>query len=554
MHPLLLSSENISLLERVSVALLVGGLVLSYLVVYRLGDRPSPFQRLRTRFIVGVPWGTLLVVVGVYLVYHVLQGAGDPGGPNVVGFRSWSLWYPESILFSWLSHASSAHLTGNLLATVVFGGIAEYAWSHYPTETGQQSFSSWQTNPYARVCLFVVGLAAVGLAGSVFVPGAIIGFSGVVFALAGLAIVTRPLVTVGGILGLEGVDLVYSGFQNPVGFAEASPEFSVPYWADTALQGHLFGLVVGVLLGVALLRYRKRSPNVGHVWFAALVFAVSRSMWTLFWFLSDTEFVLFRGLGAASVVVLASVIAIATFPDPRPLVSDRINVPARRVGATVLVVIVILVALAGLPYNLADVSSGDGVEDGIEIDGYTVTYAENVEDQYTALDIPIVGDALSVDASGVIVTSDERNVWSLETPRDELALNGFSVVVVGDSTWREVVIMNHTQWQLSGGNSTYKVYGQHWQEMDDQRLLFAAPLGEGQPTINGSRFGIVPSTEFYDIAVLGENGTRDRVQIPAHNESVDLAGVTFTRKNNRLIARHEQTELLFAEYRTERER
>ncbi|WP_092704371.1 rhomboid family intramembrane serine protease [Halovenus aranensis] len=552
-YPALLSSEAVTLIEQASLALLVGALVLSYLVIYRVGERQSPFVRLRKRFVVGVPWGTVLAVACVYVVYHVVQGAGNPGGPNVIGFRSWSLWYPESIVFAWLSHASSSHLTGNVLATLVFGSIAEYAWSHYPTVTGQHSFSSLRTNPFARIAMFIVGLSLVGIAGSLFVPGAIIGFSGVVFALAGFAIVTRPLVTVGGILGLDGLDLVYSGFQSPVGFAEARPEFTFPYWADTALQGHLFGLVLGVLLAVWVVRRRSRSPNVGHVWFAALVFAVTRSMWTIFWFLSDTEFVLFRGLGAASVAVLASVIAVASLSDGRPLLQDRIEIQARTVGVVILVGIAVLVALAGVPYNLADVSPGEEASDGIEIDGYTVTYAENVEDQYTALDLPVVGDALSVETSGVIVTSDERNVWSLETPRDELALNGFSVVVVGDTTWREVVLVNHTQWQLAGGNTTYKVYGQHWGEMDDQRLLFSAPLGEGQPTINGQRFGIVPSKRFYDIAVLDANGTRKQVRVPAHNESVELGGVTFTRTDNTLVARHNRTELLFAEYRTERE-
>lgn len=553
MFPGFVGPVSVSMLERLSLVLLLLALVVSYLVVFRVDDGNSPFVQLRKRFVLGIPWGTVVIIVVVYLFYHVVQGAGEPGGPNVVGFRSWSLWYPQSILFSWFSHASDSHLMGNLLGTLVFGSLVEYAWSHYPTETGQQSFSSWRTNPFVRIGIFVGMAAVVGFLGALFVPGAIIGFSGVVFAFAGFAIVARPLYAAGGILGLQVVDLVYSGLTNPIGFAEADTRFVSPSWADTALQGHLFGMVAGVLLAIMLFRYRNVSPKLRYIWFAALVFAVTRSMWTIFWFLSEIEFVLFRGLGAASVLVLASVVALAAYPTDGLRVPGRVDVPVRTVGLSVLLVIVVLIALAGVPYNLVGVSPGEEGDGGIDIDGYTVTYAEDVEDQYTSIDLPLVDELLTVETSGVIVTSEERNVWALQTPADELAFEGSSVVVVGDLTWREVVVMNQTQWELMGGNTTYKVYGLHWQEMDDQRLLFESEPAEAGPTINGSRFAIVPTEDFYDIGVVRENETVERTRIPSHNESVQIRGVTFERQDDELIAVHEGTKLLVAEYRTERD-
>jgi uncharacterized protein YukJ len=104
-----------------------------------------------------------------------------------------------------------------------------------------------------------------------------------------------------------------------------------------------------------------------------------------------------------------------------------------------------------------------------------------------------------------------------------------------------------------GGNTTYKVYGQHWQVMDEQRLLFEAPTARAEPVINGSRFGITPSEGFYDIALLHDNETVAKQPVPPHNGSVQLAGVTFERDGNELIAVHENTTLSFATYRTERE-
>ena len=551
-----LISEYGPILERVSVAVLLVALILSYIIVTRFDEEnTSQINPLQKRFLLGVPWGTIIVVVSVYAVYHLIQGAGEPGGPNIVGFRSWSLWYPQSILFSAFSHASDSHMTGNLLATVAFASIVEYAWGHYPTGRGQQSFSSWRTNPFARIGLFVVVTFFVGLANSLLVPGAIIGFSGVVFAFAGFALVARPLLSVGAIVGLQALDLVYSSLRSPLGFAEGDTRFVTPSWADTALQGHLFGMVVGVLLAVVLFRYRKVSPKLMYIWFAALVFAVTRSMWAIYWYLGEAEFVLFRGVGAAAVLILASVVALSVISKELrlPLPKKRVNVPLQTVAISVLVFIVVAVSLFGVPYNLVPVTPGEETQDGIEIDGYTVTYAEGVEDRYTAIDLPVLRDALSVQMSGVVVTSDERNVWAMDTPRSELAFDGRAVVVVGDATWREVVIINRTQWEVAGGETTYKVFGQHWQVDDEQRLLFESDPATAEPTINGTQVSIQPAEEFYDIVVEDANETLGRERVPAHNETVEIAGIEFERTHDELTAVHERTELPLAEYRSGRE-
>lgn len=547
-------SEYGSLLEWISIAFLFAAIALSYVLLSRFSDDDeSLLAPLRRRFVLGIPWGTIIVIVTVYAVYHVVQGGGQPGGPNVVGFRSWSLWYPESLLFAPFAHASTSHLTGNLLATVVFAPIVEYAWSHYPTGRGQQSFSSWRTNPFVRIGLFVLGTLLVGLANSLLVPGAIIGFSGVVFAFAGFALVARPLLAIGAIVGVQAIGLVYDGLMNPLHFAEGDTRFVTPSWSDTALQAHLFGMVVGVLLAVYLFRYRNVSLKLKYVWFAALVFAVTRSMWAIYWYLGAAEFVLFRGIGAGAVLVLASIVALAAVTTDRPFSLGNVNVPVGKLAVGVLVLVVVVVALAGIPYNLVPVSPGEEADTGIEIDGYTVAYAENVEDQYIAIDLPVLRDALSVEMSGVIVTSDDRNVWALDTPRDKLAFDGRSVVVVGDTTWREVVIMNYTQWEVTGGDTAYKVFGQHWQVDEEQRLLFESDPAEARPTINGSQISITPTEEFYDVVVTQDNETLGQEQIPPHNESVEVGGIVFERQSDTLYAVHDRTIVVIAEYRTERE-
>jgi len=536
-----------------SLVLLLGALVLSFVVVTMLSEDQRLVAPLRKRFVLGVPWGTLIVIVGLYAFYHLVQGGGEPGGPNIVGFRSWSIWYPQGILLSAFSHANDSHLIGNLLGTLAFAPIVEYAMSHYPTERGSQSFSSWRTNPFARIGLFVVGTVLVGTASGLFVPGAVIGFSVVVFAFAGFALVVRPLVTVLALVGIQAVSLLRQAVLNPLAVAEAQRQFVTPSWAQTALQGHLFGMVVGVLLAVVFFCYRKESPNLRYVWFAALVFAVSRSMYAIYWYLGEDQFVLFRGVGTAGVFLLASLVALAVYTRDRSLVPGTVDVPVRTVAVGLLLAVVCAIALAGIPYNVVPVTPAEEAQEGINVNDYTVTYAENVEDKYVAIDAPVVKEMVTVEVSGVIVINDDRNIWAIDTPKEELAFEGRSVVVVGETTWREVVIVNRTQWETTGGNTTYKVFGRQWQVDDEQTLLYESESATVEPTINGSRIKLLPGNEFYDILVKRNETAVGRVQIPPHNESVEIGNIRFKREGKELFAIHERTEIKIAEYRIKRE-
>jgi membrane associated rhomboid family serine protease len=535
-----------TLLYWTSLGALFLALAISFVVVTRFSERSTLIAPVRERLVLGIPWGTTIVVVLVYVFYHLVQGGGEPGGPIITGFRSWSIWYPQSMLFSSFAHASKGHLISNLLGTVAFAPIAEYAWSHYPTDRGTQSFSSWRTNPFVRITLFVVAVFLLGLLGSLLVPGAVIGFSGVVFAFAGFAIVTRPLASVLAILAIRVVSLVRRAFLDPFSVAVAEPRFISPSWANTALQGHVFGLFVGVLLAAVLVHMRDESPNLRYVWFAALVFALSRSMHAIYWYLTADSFVFFRGIGTAAVLLLASIVTLTVLKPDQPLV-DRIDLSVRTTALMLLLAVVCALALVGIPYNLVSVTPGEEAENGIEINDYTVTYAQGVNDRYVAaLQAPVVRESLSVNVSGVIVVSDQRNAWEVSTTKERLAFQGRSVIALGDATWRELVVVNRTEWLLAGENGTYKVFGRHVGE--DRKLLFASEGAQASPTINGSRIGIRPSEDFYEIVVERDNATVGVERVPAHNESVEIGDITFERDERKLFAVHERTRIQIAEY------
>jgi membrane associated rhomboid family serine protease len=539
-----------SLFRLISFVGLAFALLLSAAVLYRMSDRR--LAPLRERFVLGVPWGTIIVICFLYLVYFLLQGGGKDGGPIVAGFRSWSLFYPQGVLFSSFAHSSEGHIASNVLGTVAFAPIVEYAWGHYPRENGRITHQSFQ-RPRGRIAAFVGAVFLVGIAGSVFVPGAVIGFSGVVFAFAGAAVVTRPATTVFAILGIRVLHLLRDSVRNPWVVAEARPRFISPSWADIALQGHLFGMLVGVLFGVALLRLTDEQPRLLFVWFAALVFAVTRSMYAIYWYLGADSFVLYRAIGAAGVFLMATLIAVAAKSRTRPL-TDRvdIDISGRAVAVVLLIGVLCALGLVGVLYNVADVDAGEPASDGIAVNDYTVSYAENVEDQYIAgVTIPYQ-DTTSVSVSGVIVSSDSRNAWELTVSRQQLAFQGQALIPMGDARWRETVYVNRTAWAFVDGNSTYKVFARQVGE-EQRHLLYAHDPAAGDLQVNGTNVSIRPAEDDYYTLEVRDNGSLvGTKRIPGRNENVTIANITFERENNDLYVRHEQTRFRLAEYRNRR--
>lgn len=529
-----------------SLVALAGTTVLALAVLVRYGDVDRLFDRLQDRFVYGIPWGTVVVVLAVYAIYHLLQGGDSPGGPIVAGFRSWSIWYPQGLLLSSFAHASNAHLIGNLLGTVTFAPIAEWAWGHYRKE------HTWGTQsgldrPGVRIALFVVGVGAVGIAGALFVPGAVIGFSGVVFAFAGVAAATNPLLTVLAILGIRAVSLVRRAALDPVVTATARPEFLTPWWADIALQGHVFGFLFGFLVGIFLLRTRNRQPDLRFVFFAVFVFAVTRSMFAVYWFLGSDRWILFQALGTAGIILMATLATIAVY-DRNRILLERIDLSVRETAIGLLLAVVLALSVVAVPYNLVDVTPGPETTDGIEVRDYTVTYAEGVEDRYVSSISALPGvRGASVNVSGVVVVSDRRNAWHSAASRNQLAFDGHTTVAVGDATWRETVFVNRTTWALQGGNQTYKVFGRRGDSPRER--LFAAEPAEIGATIDGARVEIRPAAGFYDIAVLREGEEAGVERIPRSNESVTIDGIRFDRERNELFAVQNDTEIRIAEYR-----
>ncbi len=557
---------------------------------------------LRSRLLFGVPWGTLVVVVFVLAVYLFLQdGITEFDAPVTIPYRAWSYFYPLGMVTAPLSHATPSHLTGNLIGTLVAAPIAEYAWGHYPNGRDAET-DSWLANPWLRAFVFFP-LVAVGVAllTSLFALGPVIGFSGVVFAFVGFAIVHYPIVTIVGVLGVQGaLGTIYRAIQNPivVHVPQASPP-GPPSWATIAIQGHALGFFIGLLLGVALLRRRRERPNVLHVWIAVVLYGFSSSLWAIYWFGGQNTYILFRGPGVIVVTVLSLVVALAVAGPDTPIVPRRFSESVGRVipsvaettpslnritelglnaggrspstpasadriraiatpdsselllsdvtakSASLLAVFMLLALLAGagIPINLLVLDeSAIATESSIEVDDYTVTYAENVENELTG-GIPIEQLESDLESSGVIVVSEDRQIWHEAVSAQQLGFSGSETIYIGGPGWREAVQADRTGWTPVGNDTVYQI--ELAEDGEEGTLAYESNSSQADATIADRTVAVASEDGAFQFEV-DDGETTSTTELPAANETTTAGGLTFERDDSTVYTSADGTDVQVA--------
>ncbi|AFK19245.1 rhomboid family intramembrane serine protease [Haloferax mediterranei ATCC 33500] len=522
-------------------------------VALTLADRPSRLATaLRRRFLFGLPWGTLVSVGGVLFVYLFVQdGLSSWYRPMVIPFRAWSYFYPLGMATAAFSHSGAGHLIGNLIGTLTLAPVAEYAWGHYPTRRGSTSFGSLRENPYVRAFIIFPGVVfGVGLLTSVFALGPVIGFSGVVFAFAGFALVTRPLTTVLAFVSGRVVRVFYNAMLSPEVVSTARPVFSTPRWAQIAIQGHAIGLLFGILLGLWVARQRRDEQLSAFRSFAGvLLFAISESLWAVYFFRGGGTYVLFRAVGFALVVLLALLVALTVSASDKPL---RERAPtghafsARRwqVGAVVLLLVVSALSGPAVLYNLFTATNDDLPGESVSVEDYEVTYAEDVPNGLTAaFDIELFGESTTTNTSGVIVKSQRRGIWTTAVSKNRLAFDGETAVRLGGLGWRDRVTAVRDGYAVVGsGNTAYRVF-----LVDDGNTTLAyktEPVRAG-PVISRRNISVVPTAMGYDLQVSSESGTV-RGPMPTTNVSTTLGGIRFVRQGRSIFAESRGTRVRVA--------
>jgi membrane associated rhomboid family serine protease len=548
-------------------------------------------DRLRSRFLFGVPWGTVLTVAFVAFVYLFVQGGAENlYDPVTVAFRAWSFLYPLGIITAAFSHAGFGHVVGNLTATLVLAPIAEFAWGHYTTRRGSSSFGSLRSNPYVRaVAVFPGAVLVVGFLTAALSIGPVIGFSGVVFAFAGFALVRYPVATVLGTVASNAVSLVYYSLQTPVITATPSPSPPAPpWWAGIAIQGHALGLFVGALLAIAVFGRRGSGerPSAGRLYLGVFLFAVLQNLWAVYWFRGSETFVLYRGPGLALVTVLAVLVtagvtasdhqflpfagrlgrtirdgltAVPTRTDgagdpadraenrPTDPVPDGTLARARRVlaypflsvsalGTRQVAVLALvlgfgLVAGPGVGSNVFTVADTSPPGESVQVRDYEVSYAEGVTNRMVAIvNVSAFNETTNVETGGVVVTSDRRRIWQQVVPTSRLAFTGRERVRVGGVDWRESVLVTREGWSAAGGGTAYKVY--LTPEDGERRLAYVSEPVNATPVVAGRNVTVVPDEGGFSLRVTANSTLLGSVAVPDPGNETTVGELRFVGRTD----------------------
>lgn len=511
-------------------------------VLWRLDVDPRESRRcLEERFVLGVPWGTLVVIAWLFAVYLFVQGGWwDWYRPVVVGFTAVDMFDPLAWFFAGFAHVSPSHLRGNVTSTLVFGPIVEWIWGHYPRGEDRTANPPWTRRPAVRaVVLFPLGIGSLAVVATLFSWGPVIGFSVAAYALVGIALVHHPVIAVVALVARDAVRLGYRAVTDPVQIAEATVRVVDPSWYGSAVQGHLVGMLLGVIVGVWLLDRRDhRRPSTAAVFGAATLVGASLSLWTVWWILGPDRYILFRAAGIMVVILVAVTIAAAAARDH----ADRLP----RVAMAAIVIAVLIMGVVGVGLNLASVPSPQE-EPAMSVEDYDIYYGEGATDGMVALvELEAFGLTTEVRTSGVIVVSEERNVWRQVISATELETHGAERIRVGGIGWSEDIVAVRRGWVPVGADPVYRVWVG---DGDSFTPAFGSEAQTARPVVGGHNFTVQPAKEGFAVTVTNgeENAT---VPIPDDGHSVSALDVELRTEGEELVAYIDGSEVPIAERET----
>jgi hypothetical protein len=229
---------------------------------------------------------------------------------------------------------------------------------------------------------------------------------------------------------------------------------------------------------------------------------------------------------AGLLVVLGALLALPALPS---LVPDRwFSGPVTRREAAIacLCALTLLVALPSLPLGL--VAVGDGAvpgSGGVAVGDYTVTYEEDAPSgQDSLLDLED-DEASDARQSGVIVVSDERELWSVAVSQEVLEHEGRETVEVGGVGWRESIHVDRTGWEVLGSEPAYVVDLEHDGETTRS---FGSEPARVNAQLDGHAIDVVPADEGFLLRVSDDGSTVGEAPIPDVGETATVGEVEFS--------------------------
>lgn len=299
------------------------------------------------------------------------------------------------------------------------------------------------------------------------------------------------------------------------------------------------------LLGEFVDRGRDSTLSIrralGTGWLALLAFGVLLGIATAI----ATDLPLASlAVGLAAVVVLLAAPAL-----PAVVRGPTTPLSRREVIAFVLVVATVLVAFPSVPLNMVVVDDPelDGVDDALEVDGYTVAYGENVSSgRAPAVEPdgrvePVSGSA--TEQSGLLVVDADRELWTVAVGEDLLAHEGNETVALGGIGWRAEVTVERQGWDVVGNDTAYAVDVAHG---DETARTFTSDPVRAAVRLDGHEVAIEPTAEAFALRVRADGATVGEASIPEPNGTATVGDLEFVTEvdddDHRVVARTDDGE------------
>ncbi|MXR52502.1 rhomboid family intramembrane serine protease [Halovenus sp. WSH3] len=603
---------------------IVTALFVAFGYLWLLSGRGVWYDRLSERFIFGVPWGTVLCIAGVVGFYLSAQsGFTHWNSPVTLPFRSWSYLYPLGLLTSGFAHAGPGHLMGNMIGTLVLAPIVEYAWGHYPPQDSNDEYeypppaeidgprdsspgtvSRWHTPWVRALVIFPAIVAVVSLVTSVLAFGWSLGFSGTVYAFGGFAVVYFPVAAVIAMVGFTGTAVLVNTLLDPVVRATAEAgSGGPPSWWGVNVQAHLLGFLLGVLLALVLLHRRNESRRPALVFFATLLFGLSRQLYVFADSPEEDVFLQLRGVGVIFVLGLSVLVTAAVAADESPL-PDRVSeiswVPRMRlvsvlwIGSVAVLIwaawsgtfsrgsvppfgigtIPVLLILLLYPFFPSHRPSRIGTQltrrdlfvFSLAFVVAVVALPSIVTNNARMAEDPVPdGESITVDGyevtyaegtrhgrigteeSGLIVVNEQRQIWIAAAGKSDLKNSGTVTVPVGGIGWRETVTATRRGWNVVGNDSAYTVEVSHG---DETVQAFRSGRSTARAEIANKTVAVEPGDGQFRLNVTRGDTVLGTTAIPAVNDSARVGSLSFETERTdgtpSVFAREDGTRVLIA--------
>ncbi|AEH37922.1 rhomboid family intramembrane serine protease [Halopiger xanaduensis] len=236
-----------------------------------------------------------------------------------------------------------------------------------------------------------------------------------------------------------------------------------------------------------------------------------------------------------------------THESDEPLLAN-----ATRRSSAFLVVLLVLAVLAGtaIPVNLAVYESTEASSEAIQIEDYTVEYAEEVENGLVSgIGVDAVVDDSGLEASGVIVSSERRNIWMEAVTSQRLSFTGEETIAVGGPGWRETVHVERVGWEPVGNEPVYQI--RMWEAGEEPAVVHESTGAMADVLIENRLVTITSQDgEFVLEVASNETGLIATTPLPEEGETTRAGGLAFEREDGTLYAATDGTAVAVASKET----